>query len=283
VTGFVGEYSRIYRQLIVSLGRLQPLLSGAPSSALVEPNSLRPGRTPPSAEDKSGVPLHLLSVRGLTYVYPGGFGVRKVSMEVRAGSFTVITGRVGSGKTTLLRCLLGLLPSQAGEIRWNEEPVEHPDQWMVPPRCAFTPQMPRLFTASVEENILLGRSGGPDLALEAARTAVLTADLEQLDQGLETAVGPRGMRLSGGQLQRVAAARMIARGAALMVFDDLSSALDTVTEAELWRRLRADYPKATLLAVSHRPAALELADQVIRLEDGRVAEPEKRQDPRENA
>jgi ATP-binding cassette subfamily B protein len=65
---------------------------------------------------------------------------------------------------------------------------------------------------------------------------------------------------------------MIARGAALMVFDDLSSALDTVTEAELWRRLRADHPEATLLAVSHRPAVLELADQVIRLENGRVAD-----------
>lgn len=188
------------------------------------------------------------------------------------GSFTVITGRVGSGKTTLLRCLLGLLPAQEGEIRWNGEVVAHPDRWMVPPRCAFTPQVPRLFTASVEENILMGRPGGRELALEAAGTAVLSRDLEQLEEGLDTAVGPRGMRLSGGQLQRVAAARMIARGAALMVFDDLSSALDTVTEAELWRRLRRDHPEATLLAVSHRPAVLELADQVIHLENGRVAE-----------
>ncbi|HEX4212480.1 MAG TPA: ABC transporter ATP-binding protein [Candidatus Dormibacteraeota bacterium] len=272
VTGYVGEYSVIYRQLMVSLRRLQPLLSGGPGSAMVEPHSLKPGRTRPDAEDVSGLPLRSLSARGLTHVHPGGRGLLGVDLEVPGGSLTVVTGRIGSGKTTLLRCLLGLLPAQEGEIRWNGEPVEHPDRWMVPPRCAFTPQVPRLFTASVEENILMGRPGGQALAMEAARTAVLASDLEQLDQGLETAVGPRGMRLSGGQLQRVAAARMIARGAALMVFDDLSSALDTVTEAELWRRLRADHPEATLLAVSHRPAVLELADQVIRLENGRVAD-----------
>jgi len=276
VTSYVGQYATIYRQVLVSLSRLQPLLIGEPPSTLVEAHALKPGKEETaSAREVAhslGLPLRSVSVRGLTYLHPGGSGVCDVDFDLVAGGFTVITGRVGAGKTTLLRALLGLLRAQAGEIRWNGEIVERPDLWMVPPRCAFTPQVPRLFTATVEENILLGRPGGRDLALAAARAAVLEPDLEHLESGLDTSVGPRGVRLSGGQLQRVAAARMIATRAALMVFDDLSSSLDTVTEAELWRRLREDRPEATLLTISHRPAALRLADQVLHLQHGRLVE-----------
>jgi ATP-binding cassette subfamily B protein len=269
VTSYIGQYTRIYRQLVVSLRRLEPLLTGTPASALVEAHSLKPLDPDRDQSDASGLPLRHISVRGLTAVHAGGGGVHDVDLDIAAGTFMVVTGRVGAGKTTLLRALLGLLPAQSGEIRWNGEIVERPDEWMVPPRCAFTPQVPRLFTASVEENILMGMAGGGELAAASARTAVMEQDIERLEQGLGTAVGPRGVRLSGGQLQRVAAARMIARDAALMVFDDLSSALDTVTETELWRRLREDHPHATFLAVSHRPAVLQRADQVIRLDRGR--------------
>jgi ATP-binding cassette subfamily B protein len=275
VTSYVGQYATIYRQVLVSLSRLQPLLIGEPPSTLVEAHALKPGQEEVSEREVAhslGLPLRNVSVRGLTYLHPGGSGVRDVDFDMAAGGFTVITGRVGAGKTTLLRALLGLLRAQAGEIRWNGEIVERPDLWMVPPRCAFTPQVPRLFTATVEENILLGRPGGRDLALSAARAAVLEPDLEHLERGLDTSVGPRGVRLSGGQLQRVAAARMIATRAALMVFDDLSSSLDTVTEAELWRRLREDRPEATLLTISHRPAVLRAADQVVHLQHGRLVE-----------
>jgi ATP-binding cassette, subfamily B, bacterial len=276
VTGFVGQYATIYRQVRVSLARLQPLLLGEPASALVEPHALEPRQEPvrPARNPVAGLPLKSVSLRGLTHLHPAGGGIRGVDLDLLAGSFTVVTGPVGAGKTTLLRTVLGLLPLQAGEIRWNGELVTRPDLWMVPPRCAFTPQVPRLFTASVEENIMLGLAGGEGAALAAARTAVMEADLEHLDRGLETSVGPRGVRLSGGQLQRVAAARMLARAPALMVFDDVSSALDTVTEAELWRRLRADHPRAALLAVSHRPAVVAMADQVLRLERGRPVTPE---------
>jgi ATP-binding cassette subfamily B protein len=273
VTSYVGQYARIYRQVLVSLSRLAPLLSGTPGSMLVERHALQPSGDATLAEspDTRGLPLREVRVRALTHRFAGGAGISDVDLVLAGGTFTVMTGPVGAGKTTLLRVLLGLLRPQSGEIWWNGELVKRPDLWMVPPRSAFTAQVPRLFTASLEENVLLGLPGGRALALAAARAAALEPDLAQLESGLDTSVGPRGMRLSGGQVQRVAAARMLVREAALLVFDDLSSALDVNTEAELWRSLRAAYPAATLLAVSHRPAVLRMADQVIRLERGRVA------------
>jgi len=273
VTSYVGQYARIYRQVLVSLSRLAPLLSGTPGSMLVERHALQPSGDAAFAAspDTRGLPLQEVRVRALTHRFAGGGGISDVDLVLAGGTFTVMTGPVGAGKTTLLRALLGLLRPQSGEIWWNGELVERPDLWMVPPRSAFTAQVPRLFTASLEENVLLGLPGGRSQALAAARAAALEPDLAQLESGLDTSVGPRGMRLSGGQVQRVAAARMLVREAALLVFDDLSSALDVNTEAELWRSLRAAYPAATVLAVSHRPAVLRMADQVIRLERGRVA------------
>ena len=102
----------------------------------------------------------------------------------------------------------------------------------------------------------------------AIRAAVLERDLPALEHGLETLVGPRGVKLSGGQIQRAAAARALARPARLLVLDDLSSALDVETEQLLWKRLKA--LPGTLLVVTHRREALCAADRVIVLKDGRV-------------
>jgi ATP-binding cassette subfamily B protein len=106
--------------------------------------------------------------------------------------------------------------------------------------------------------------------MAAVETAVLASDLAQLENGLDTLVGTRGTRLSGGQIQRTAAARMWVRQPQLLVFDDLSSALDVETEQQLWQRLQAGQNK-TILAVSHRRAVLAMADWVVVMANGRVA------------
>jgi ATP-binding cassette subfamily B protein len=126
-----------------------------------------------------------------------------------------------------------------------------------------------LVSESLRDNILLGV---PEHAVDLDRVvhaAVLERDLTDLEDGLDTLVGPRGTRLSGGQVQRVAAARMFARAAELLVVDDLSSALDVETERLLWERLLAR-KDLTCLAVSHRHAALRRADQILLLKDGRL-------------
>jgi ATP-binding cassette, subfamily B, bacterial len=308
----VGSFIAEIAQERVCLDRLQALQSEAPPPSLVthgalyekgdQPSAVLPGKT---AADR----LETLSVRNLAYRYPlsgnsqhstvnsqqltsdgqhamvnNQASIEDVSLTIRRGSFTVITGRIGSGKTTLLRLLLGLLPADTGEICWNGRPVVDPAAFLKPPRTAYTPQAPRLFSETLRDNILMGLPPEQVDLDGAVQAAVLESDIATLENGLETVVGPRGVRLSGGQVQRAAAARMFVRRPELLVFDDLSSALDVETEQLLWQRLFGDRPAGsekpapssehaspfTALVVSHRPAALQRADQVIVMKDGRI-------------
>jgi ATP-binding cassette, subfamily B, bacterial len=191
------------------------------------------------------------------------------NLELKRGTLTVITGRVGSGKTTLLRTLLGLLPKDPGEIYWNTNAVTDPATFFTPPRSSYTPQVPQLFSESLRNNIIVGLVDDKANLSAALHKAVMESDVTALENGLETIVEPRGAKLSGGQRQRSAAARMFVQGSELLVFDDLSSALDVDTERTLWQRIFAE-GNPTCLAVSHRRVALQRADNIIVLKDGLV-------------
>ncbi|HET7770952.1 MAG TPA: ABC transporter ATP-binding protein, partial [Chloroflexota bacterium] len=264
-----------YRQSKVSYDRVRGLLQGAPDETL-----LRPGPVPmwgtlpevPAPERSAADRLARLEAVGLSYRYPEtGRGVGPISLTLQRGTLTVVMGRIGSGKTTLLRALLGLLPPDTGVVLWNGAPVPDAAAFLVPPRAAYTPQVPRLFSESLRDNVLMGLPASDAQLQEAVRLAVLERDVAALDQGLETLVGPRGIRLSGGQLQRAAAARMFVAQAELLVVDDLSSALDVETEQTLWQRLFEGEAKRTVLAVSHRRAVLRRADHILVLRDGQLA------------
>ncbi len=269
----IGEVLNGYRQMDVSLKRALELMPGAPPDELVRPSrSFLSGDLPevPPIAIRDDDRLTSMDVRGLTFVYPGSDrGVRDVDLKLRRGTFTVITGRIGSGKTTLLRALMGSLQPQSGQIRWNDREVDDPEQFFVPPRVAYTSQVPRLFSEELRSNILLGlKEDSVDLP-GAVRSAVLEPDVAALEKGLDTVVGPRGVKLSGGQQRRAAAARMFVRDPELLIFDDLSSGLDVETEQILWKRL-SDRPDSTVLAVSNRREALRRADHIVVLKDGRV-------------
>ena len=269
----LGSFFSDYQTQAVSINRLLALQPDAPPTALVEhhPVYLRGALPEVSFVPRSQAHrLDTLRVQGLSYDYPDtDKGIHDIDLTLRRGSFTVITGRVGSGKTTLLRAILGLLPRQVGEIRWNGTQVDDPGTFFTPPRTAYTPQAPVLFSETLRENVLMGLP--EDMVnLEAAlRSAVLEEDIPTLAEGMETLVGPRGVRLSGGQVQRTAAARMFVRDPELLVFDDLSSALDVETEKLLWERV-FERDEATCLVVSHRKPALRRADHIIVLKDGKI-------------
>jgi len=271
---FLGLFIARYQQATVSFARMLALMGDTDPMRLVEHRNLQlTGPLPnPEVVPPHLAPLERLDVSGLTFAYPGtGEGIADVSFSVPAGSFTVITGRVGSGKTTLLRSILGLVEVDGGTVSWNGEPVAEPDRFFIPPRSAYTPQVPRLFSMSLMENLLMGRTDPAEVVAEAVDAAVMTPDVSVMPQGLDTMVGPQGVRLSGGQIQRSATARMFVRRPDLLVFDDVSSALDVETERVLWERLFRDRSGVTSLVVSHRRPALQRADQIVVMEGGRVA------------
>ncbi len=274
---FVGLFIARVKQAGVSVERILSLMRGATWRDLVVKRDLfaapaphiRPGSPDISASDLNGTPL--LSARGLGYRYPSsGMGIESVDLDVQPGEFVVVTGRIGSGKTTLLRSVLGLLPLDSGTISWRGETLEDPASFMAPPRSAYTPQVPRLFSLTLGENLTLGVDASAEDIRAAIRTATMEEDLDAMNDGLQTMVGPRGVRLSGGQIQRSAAARMLVRRPDLLVFDDLSSALDVETEQILWDRLFADGSATTALVVSHRKPALQRADHVVVMKDGKI-------------
>ena len=274
LTTFAGMLWARYKQLNVSVKRMYRLMENAPLNALVEHSKVDlTGDLPEVFYDEKTASdrLNELVAEQLTFHYPDSVnGIANISLKIKRGSLTVITGRIGSGKTTLLRTLLGLLPADSGEIKWNGEVIQDGSNFFIPPRCSYTAQVPRLFSNTLRNNILLGMNKSDDEIYKSTRLAVMDRDLEQLDDNLETMVGARGVKLSGGQMQRTAAARMFIREPELVVFDDLSSALDVETEQQLWERIFESDKEKTCLVVSHRRPLLRRADHIIVLKDGKV-------------
>jgi ATP-binding cassette subfamily B protein len=294
----LGTFFGDYKTQEVSIDRMLELIQPEPVEALIEPHPVyMHGPLPalPFPRKRDAERLETLEVRGLTYRHAiggdGGTGevngeagpvgrplrgIEGISFSLRRGEFVVITGRIGSGKSTLVRLLTGLLPRDDGEILWNGKPVLNPADFFRPPRCATISQVPRLFSDTLRENILLGLPEEKVDLPAAIHLSVFEQDVAALENGLDTLVGPRGIRLSGGQVQRAAAARMFVRDPELLVIDDLSSALDVETEQTLWERIdrlrrERGSRSAAFLVVSHRRAALQRADRILVLKDGRLA------------
>ncbi|HBU81969.1 MAG TPA: ABC transporter ATP-binding protein [Paenibacillus sp.] len=262
-----------HKRLKVSFDRMRTLFRPGEEDRIMDFRETYLNEDPPELPTEQRDPkekLRELEISNLAYQYPhSANGIQDISFRVKRGQFLVITGRIGSGKSTLVRTLLGLLPKQEGTIRWNGEDVD-PATFLMPPRAAYTPQVPRLFSDTLKENMVQGKQGRTEIALaKAIRLAVMDKDIQNLDQGLETSVGPRGVMLSGGQIQRAATGRMLMTEADLFIFDDLSSALDVETEQQVWEGLFQE-PDVTCIAVSHRRAALAKADHIIVMKDGRI-------------
>lgn len=270
-TAWMGDVFAQHRRAGVAFERMKRVTVDAPELAILDRTRMDFSGIRPSVPDHHPVePFRTLRIESLSYHHPDGkAGLSDICMEVGRGEFVVVTGRIGSGKSLVLRALLGLVPA-TGEILWNDEVVDDPASFFIPPRSAYTPQVPTLFSDTLARNISFGRPiTDPEIG-RATQLAVLDEDVDRLEHGLETMVGARGVKLSGGQMQRSAAARMFATESELLVFDDLSSALDVHTEARLWDGIFAKGDDSTSLVVSHRRPALQRADRVYLMDGGRV-------------
>jgi ABC-type multidrug transport system fused ATPase/permease subunit len=221
--------------------------------------------TAPRPIPPSRNPLHRIELRDVTAVHDDGTrGVTGVDLVVEAGEIVLLLGQVGSGKSSLLSTLCGLV-RHTGEIRWNGVGIADAQTFLRPGQVAYVAQVPRVLSGTFAENVLLDHHRDLD---RSVADACLTQDVAAAG-GADAIVGHRGVRLSGGQVQRLALARALAVEPELLVADDISSALDAATERELWAGLRAR--GITVLGASSKRAVLAQADRVVVLVDGQIA------------
>jgi ATP-binding cassette, subfamily B, bacterial len=223
------------------------------------------GGSAPLPVPPARTPLRRLELRDLTAVHDDGTrGVSGVDLTIDTGELVLLLGQVGSGKSSLLSALCGLV-GHTGVMRWNGVDIIDAETFLRPGNVAYVAQIPRVLSGTLADNIRLDHEREIE---QAVADAQLGQDIESAG-GIDSLVGHRGVRLSGGQAQRLALARALAVEPELLIADDVSSALDAVTEVQLWAALRAR--GITVLGASSKRAALSQADRVVVLVDGKVA------------
>jgi ATP-binding cassette subfamily B multidrug efflux pump len=196
-----------------------------------------------------------------------------VSFKAEAGSTLAIVGRTGSGKTTLVEMIPRLLDVESGTIRIDGKDVRDLSVGTLRTAIGYVPQDVFLFSDTLAENIAFGRLGAPTSEVErAAKEADLLENIESFQEGFKTYVGERGITLSGGQKQRTSIARALIREPNILILDDALSAVDVATERTILAHLRKHFGKRTIVIVSHRISAVQDADQIIVLDEGRIIE-----------
>ena len=199
--------------------------------------------------------------------------LRDVSFEVREGATLGIVGRTGSGKTTLVRMLPRLLDPHEGRIFVGGHDIRSVPLHVLRATMGYVPQEAFLFSESIGENIAFSAPGAPPDAVKlAAEEADLAENIAEFPQGFDTPVGERGVTLSGGQKQRTAIARALLSKPRIVVFDDALSAVDAQTEENILASLREYKGRHTLVIVSHRLSAVQDADLIIVLDEGRIVQ-----------
>jgi len=196
-----------------------------------------------------------------------------LTLDIPAGRTTAIVGASGCGKSTVARLLLRLWTPASGTIRWDGQPIDVLPLEQLRSKIAIVPQDTVLFNRTIAANIGIGRPGATPSEIERAAKIVRLHDVVQaLPAGYQTVIGERGLKMSGGERQRLAIARAILRDPLVFVFDEATSMLDSRTEQDLLKDLQQICAGRTTIMIAHRLAALRHADKIVVLAQGRVAE-----------
>ena len=233
---------------------------------------------PPSVSDLSGARDHLsgeIEVSHLTFRYPGTDTdvLKDVSFRVEQGQTLGIVGRTGVGKTTLADLMTRAFDAEPGAIRIGEKNITDVSLETLRRTIGYVPQDDFLFSASVSDNIRFGdRERSQEEIEDAAKLACVHDNIIEFKDGYGTMVGERGVSLSGGQKQRIAIARALILDPEILILDDSLSAVDTDTEAQIEHNLAEKRRGKTNIVIAHRLSAIQGADKIIVLEDGRITE-----------
>ena len=207
--------------------------------------------------------------------------IQEISFEVNAGQTVAFVGPSGSGKTTLVKLLVGLYRPQSGQIRYNEVPENEIDLDTLREKIGFVTQDTQLFAGSIRENLLFVNPGAPDAqCMEVLEKAACQNLLARADKGLDTVIGEGGVKVSGGEKQRLSIARALLRKPNLLVFDEATSALDSLTEEEINETIKkiAHGDLHITIMIAHRLSTIMHADKIVVLEKGLVIEEGKHED-----
>ncbi len=270
---FLAYIARVVEPLIqitMQFGQLQQsMVAASRVRALLEEDE---HRGPP--QDGSPVTQGAIRIEDLSFGYdPARPVLQHVDVDIPAGSFTGIVGHTGSGKSTLLSLLLRFYTAQAGRIIVDGQTLASVPDAAFRDAVGLVPQEPFLLSASVRDNIAMGRPGITDEAVEAAARDARAHDfITALPQGYDTKLGEGGARVSSGQKQLIAMARALAGAPRILFLDEATSNVDSETEARIGAALAALHGRVTVIAIAHRLSTIRAADQILVLNHGRLQE-----------
>jgi ATP-binding cassette, subfamily B, bacterial len=259
----LGNIINMYRETEASLGKLEEILAIAPEPRPA--NALEMGLL-------SELEFREVSFQHQTAKFPA---ITNVSFRVKRGETIAFVGPSGAGKTTLVKLLVGLYHPQRGEVAYNGIAADQVDPETLRSQIGFVTQDTQLFSGSIRENLLFVRPDATDAeCLEVLRRAAADSLLARADKGLATVIGEGGVKVSGGEKQRLSIARALLRRPRLLVFDEATSSLDSITEEEISETIRDVGQKADVITIliAHRLSTVMHADRIYVLERGRIVE-----------
>jgi ATP-binding cassette, subfamily B, bacterial len=259
----IGNIINIYREAEVSLDHFEGILSIKPEAKPIQPMNLGS--------------IHSFQLDNVSFKHQTARvnAVTDISFRVKAGETVAFVGPSGSGKTTLVKLLVGLYKPQSGTVFYNQIPADKITLDELRSQIGLVTQDTQLFSGTIRENLQFVAPGADDAAcLDVLNKAALQSLLGRADRGLDSVIGEGGVKVSGGEKQRLSIARALLRNPSLLVFDEATSALDSLTEEEINETIRSisSNSKHMTILIAHRLSTVMHADIIYVLEKGEVVE-----------